>query len=59
MAKIRKVVPKTLREKVTSPGGVTDKAIEFLYSNKVADVLIQAVKEGENRSIELGEKEDV
>ena len=59
LAKISKDDPKTLREKVTSPGGVTEKAIEFLYSNKVADVLIQAVKEGENRSIELGEKEDV
>ena len=59
LAKISKDDPKTLREKVTSPGGVTEKAVEFLYSNKVADVLIQAVKEGESRSIELGEKEDV
>tara|TARA_B100001179_G_scaffold194818_1_gene152814 strand:- start:719 stop:1567 length:849 start_codon:yes stop_codon:yes gene_type:complete len=59
LAKISKEDPKTLREKVTSPGGVTEKAIKFLNSNKVADVLIQAVKEGENRSIELGEKEDV
>ncbi len=50
--------PESLRKKVTSPGGVTEKAIEVLEDNKFSEVLIKAIKAGEKRSFDLGEKED-
>ena len=50
--------PESLRKKVTSPGGVTEKAIEVLEDNKFSEVLIKAIKTGEKRSFDLGEKED-
>ena len=45
---------KTLRERVTSPGGVTEKALEILDKNNTAEILIQAILEGEKKAFSLG-----
>ena len=49
---------KLLRKKVTSPRGVTEKALEVLESKQVALSFEKAIREGEKRSAALGEKED-
>ncbi len=46
--------PKTLRKKVTSPGGTTQRAIETMESAGVMDAIIQAVRAAAARSRELG-----
>ena len=49
---------KLLRKKVTSPKGVTEKAIEVLESKQVALSFEKAIREGEKRSAALGDKKD-
>ncbi len=44
-----------LRERVTSPGGTTQKALEVLNSKKVKDAIVEAVKAAEHRAVELSE----
>lgn len=46
--------PETLRDRVTSPGGTTQKAIETLDAAGVQDSLIAAVRAAAARSRELG-----
>ena len=48
--------PQTLRKKVTSPGGTTEKALEVLAENEFVDIIMQAVRAAEKRSKELREK---
>ena len=50
--------PKSLREKVTSPGGVTETALGVLNKNKVKQSIVEAILEGTKRSKILGEKKD-
>lgn len=46
--------PAELRRKVTSPGGTTEAAIRHLDGNKTQDVIVNAIKAAQQRSIELG-----
>jgi pyrroline-5-carboxylate reductase len=48
--------PKVLRERVTSPGGTTERAIQHLNKNKTSDNLINAVKAARDRSEQLAEE---
>jgi len=48
--------PETLRKKVTSPGGVTERALEVFEEGELKSTVIKAMKEATNRSIELGNK---
>ena len=45
-----------LRRKVTSPGGTTEAALKYLNKEKVAQILIEAVKVAAKRSKELGKR---
>ena len=56
LARDSKENPESLREKVTSPGGVTEKAIEVLEENKFTQILISAIQAGEKRSSDLGKR---
>ena len=58
LANVSKDSVSQLREKVTSPGGVTEKALEILNQNRVDQILTRAILEGEKRSKDLGEKTD-
>ncbi len=46
--------PAELRKKVTSPGGTTQAAVEYLEGHEAAQILVDAVKAAEARSRELG-----
>ena len=46
--------PAELRRKVTSPGGTTEAAIKHLEGNKTREVIVNAIKAAQARSIELG-----
>lgn len=46
--------PGTLREKVTSPGGTTQAALESMHNNHVFDHIIEAILAAWKRSQELG-----
>ena len=46
--------PETLRQKVTSPGGTTQRAIETLDAAGAAETLIQAIRAAAERSRQLG-----
>ena len=48
--------PDILREKVTSPGGTTEKALEVLAEREFIAIIEQAVKAAQNRSKELSKK---
>ena len=48
--------PSLLREKVTSPGGVTEKALEILNEKRVNQHFVEAILEGASKSKSLGEK---
>ena len=48
----------TLRRKVTSKGGVTERAIEVLEENEMKEVLLKAISEGTKRSKLLGEEKN-
>ena len=56
LAKISEDEPDILRKKVTSPGGVTQRAIEVLEENKTKETIVNAIKEATKRSIDLGNK---
>ena len=43
-----------LREKVTSPGGVTEKALEILNRKEVGRSIIEAILEASDKSKTLG-----
>jgi len=47
--------PQRLRENVTSPGGVTQRAIEEFEKNGMKKTIIEAVKAAANKSKELGD----
>ena len=48
--------PDTLRKKVTSPGGVTERALEVFEEKKLKSTIQKAMKAATKRSIELGDK---
>jgi pyrroline-5-carboxylate reductase len=48
--------PKTLRERVTSPGGTTEQAIKHLDNKQTRDILIAAVKAARDRSEQLAQQ---
>ena len=41
---------KTLREKVTSPGGTTEKALAYLETNNLYSLLLEAIMEAKNQA---------
>lgn len=45
--------PRTLRERVTSPGGTTERAIQYLDNNKARDVITGALHAACERAAEL------
>ena len=47
--------PHVLRKKVTSPGGVTEKAIEGFEKRKLKEIIKLSMDEAEKKSIELGD----
>ena len=48
--------PKVLRERVTSPGGTTEQAIQHLDKHSARDILIAAVKAARDRSEQLAQQ---
>lgn len=58
LAEKSKDSPSRLREKVTSPGGVTEKALEILTERKVKQHIVEAILAGASRSKDLGGKEN-
>ena len=46
--------PEQLRRKVTSPGGTTEAAINYLDKNNTEKIVVDAIKAAKQRSIELG-----
>lgn len=48
--------PKILRERVTSPGGTTERAIQHLNTNEVEKILASAIKAARDRSEELAQQ---
>ena len=46
--------PESLRKKVTSPGGVTQRAIEEFEKNNLKNLIKKSMKVAEKKSIELG-----
>ena len=55
LARTSRDSPEVLREKVTSPGGVTQRAIEEFEINNFKELLKKTMSEAERKSIELGE----
>ena len=47
--------PEKLRENVTSPGGVTQRAIEEFEKNGMKETIIKAIEAATNKSKELGD----
>ena len=47
--------PKKLRENVTSPGGVTQRAIEEFEKNGMKKIIIDAIEAAASKSKELGD----
>ena len=58
LAGVSKDPPSLLREKVTSPGGVTETALGVLKKNNVKQSIVEAILEGTKRSKVLGGKKD-
>ena len=58
LAGVSKDPPSLLREKVTSPGGVTETALGILKKNNVKQSIVEAILEGTKRSKVLGGKKD-
>ena len=48
--------PQNLRKNVTSPGGVTQKAIEEFEKQNLKEIIKKSMKAAEEKSIELGDK---
>ena len=46
--------PEVLRRNVTSPGGVTQRAIEEFEENELKKIIIRSMEVAEKKSIELG-----
>ena len=46
--------PKTLRAKVTSKGGTTERALLEMENNRVKEHIVKAIRAAEARSVELG-----
>ena len=55
LARTSRDSPEVLREKVTSPGGVTQRAIEEFEINNFKELIKKTMREAERKSIELGE----
>lgn len=49
----RKIKPAELRKRVTSPGGTTEQALEYLKEKHFAGILIGAIKRAKKRAEEL------
>ena len=54
LAKVSTDPPEILRKKVTSPKGVTQRAIEVFSDKKIKESIILAIQEAKKRSRELG-----
>ena len=48
--------PETLRSRVTSRGGTTERALESMESDRVKDAIVRAVRAAAERSRELGDE---
>ena len=48
--------PATLREKVTSPGGTTERALKVLTEGGMEPLLLRALQGAQQRAVELGEE---
>lgn len=59
LVKLSDEEPKTLKARVTSPGGVTEAALNLLNSNDFSKLFEEAIKEGENKSLKLSRGKDV
>jgi pyrroline-5-carboxylate reductase len=46
--------PQELRRHVTSPGGTTQAAIEYMESHGFGEIVVKAIKAAETRGKELG-----
>ena len=55
LASLSEDSPSLLREKVTSPGGVTEKALEVLNEREVGDSIVEAILKATEKSKDLGE----
>ncbi|NND65375.1 MAG: pyrroline-5-carboxylate reductase [Gammaproteobacteria bacterium] len=53
----QQIEPESLRKAVTSPGGTTEAALNYLNSHQAADTFRQAIHAAFRRSQELGKKE--
>ena len=56
LAKNSEDSPEELRKKVTSPGGVTQSAIEEFESRGLKKIIKESMKVAEKKSIDLGDK---
>ena len=59
LVKLSDEEPKSLKARVTSPGGVTEAALNLLNSNDFSKLFEEAIKEGENKSLKLSRGKDV
>jgi pyrroline-5-carboxylate reductase len=48
--------PATLRERVTSKGGTTERALTTLQADRVADAIVRAVRAANERAHDLGDE---
>ena len=55
LASLSEDSPSLLRERVTSPGGVTERALEVLNEKRVSDSIVEAVLKAAEKSKNLGE----
>jgi pyrroline-5-carboxylate reductase len=53
LVKETKIEPAKMRERVTSPGGTTQQALEYLEKKYFAGILIEAIKKAKKRAEEL------
>ena len=56
MALGSKESPATLRERVTSPGGTTERALKVFEERQLRQIFAQALTAARDRSIELGDQ---
>ena len=54
LARASNETPEVLRRNVTSPGGVTQRAIEEFEDNELKKIIIRSMEVAEKKSIELG-----
>ena len=55
LASLSEDSPSLLRERVTSPGGVTERALEVLNEKRVSDSIVEASLKAAEKSKNLGE----